>query len=347
MEDPDEEWREYPVWLQAAVRDEAGDKTARVVDADNCGDTPQNGRVRVKAIELPDTLEQAVGCARQRYVVQENSVVLLTAGPSEQPYIGLVQKIWMEEGAESEEREGGRWYSPQSFFFEMYYFYRYREVVNSDGAGMAAHPLALQSGTSGGVLKVAKGRKGKHGRAPDAGSERQLMFSNHCTWEEEDEAARAICAESFLYAVQVHWLTERDALPLLYYEAADGSLHQRRAPGFVVRFFNYFDAPVWHKRPSRVYGLEQAWPHEATRALVKKLLREYREKDGERAAANQRLLGKHGAAGGAKPAAAAAGQQPGGPAPRLDCPSPRLGGLESPAGGGGDGEAGGSDGGFG
>jgi hypothetical protein len=85
----------------------------------------------------------------------------------------------------------------------MYYFYRYREVANTDGAGMASHPLASQSGTAGGVLMVAKGRRGKPGRAPDGGSERQLMFSNHCTWEEEDEAARAVCAESFLYAVQV------------------------------------------------------------------------------------------------------------------------------------------------
>jgi len=42
----DEEWREYPVWLQLAVKDDGEQKTVRVIDADDCGGEFREGRGR-------------------------------------------------------------------------------------------------------------------------------------------------------------------------------------------------------------------------------------------------------------------------------------------------------------
>ncbi|KAI8465189.1 MAG: hypothetical protein J3K34DRAFT_93394 [Monoraphidium minutum] len=117
-EGADEEWRDYPIWLQAAVRDESEEKTVRVLDGDDCGEAPKNNRVRVKVIEMPDTLEHAVGVARQRHRLEENSVVLVTADPNVQPYIGLITKLWLDVDAPFEERGGVKWYRPGNLWFE-------------------------------------------------------------------------------------------------------------------------------------------------------------------------------------------------------------------------------------
>lgn len=36
-EDEEEAWREYPIWLQAAVKDDSEEKCVRIVDPDSCG----------------------------------------------------------------------------------------------------------------------------------------------------------------------------------------------------------------------------------------------------------------------------------------------------------------------
>lgn len=81
------------------------------------------------------------------------------------------------------------------FLPQMYYFYRYNEApIDSKN-----RPMAFKQAMQGGVISVAFAPTGKPRKMEDDGSERQLMFSNHSTTQEND----GICAESFLYPTQV------------------------------------------------------------------------------------------------------------------------------------------------
>jgi hypothetical protein len=54
-----------------------------------------------QAIEMPDTLEWVAGKAKQHFLIQENTVVLVTASADEQPYIGLVTRVRAGRGGRS------------------------------------------------------------------------------------------------------------------------------------------------------------------------------------------------------------------------------------------------------
>eukprot|EP00877_Chromochloris_zofingiensis_P003947 jgi/Chrzof1/13553/Cz08g01240.t1 len=245
----------YPPWLRPLLQGPSN--YAYITEKDKGGNGPDEGSINVQLPGGEGTAEiKARACYKitlndpfqvsnggqidTQHTLKPYTPVLLVAGPEEQPYMGLIKKVWLRCDATAQE-DGS--YDTKDFFLEMYYFYRISE---------APRDRRVRMDNLGGAM---------FRRTLEKGSERQVLFSDHSTIT---DATGLPSLDAFLRPCKVWWLAENDPAPVEYFVDPTEHLCQRRLPGFHVKYF-------YSQQHGKVLALDEDWGHEETMAMAHKM----------------------------------------------------------------------------
>uniref|UniRef100_A0A383WPB5 BAH domain-containing protein n=1 Tax=Tetradesmus obliquus TaxID=3088 RepID=A0A383WPB5_TETOB len=269
-EEEEEEEEVYPPWLENIVKGEYYDHV-RVLRYHDKPDSSHEGHKRCKEIEVPDAADAAAhqdaSDAIRKYRLTRLTPVLIVSSPTEPPYLGLVDKIWLKRDAKPVAGQQDT-FCTGDFSLECYWFYRAREVPETAWEGVKRKKY------KGAEYSFSKKKKLRQ----EEFCERQLLFSSHNTLHDYPDDAGLLSLEGFLQTCTLHWLGLREPPPERY-AIAKGRLMRTREPGFVVQGFLWCaarDAPQLHPDDKRVMPLDGEWPDQATQDIVASMRKRYK-----------------------------------------------------------------------
>jgi len=278
----DEEW---PSFYDGVAHVE-GDNSSSYVDVlafietSDTDKDPNDKRIRVKEVQICNSFDLAHQKPNPRKInIKKYTTLLLVVGPQTPPYIGMVLKIWMLPNArlmpaDQQPADGKtRRFRMEDFQLEMLWFYRMGEALQ--------HVEDIRR-LDRSKLSGASFRKQK-----EESSERQLLFSSHATFFDDDAEGKTdpneygVPLESVLHECKIHWLLEDDPDPVQLMLVGN-RLVKRRAPGFYVRYFH-------HHGHRKAYSLSEQWPDEETRVIADKMIKKYKKEARELQRANDQV----------------------------------------------------------